>query len=451
MSYIIVGAGPAGLSLAYSLAINSIPITIIENSDQLGGSWNSQWIDNKYFSENSPRVIVHNDNMNSLLHHIGMDDSDFTNIYGDSFATNIKMLSFLKRHFHLKDYIIFGAAFIKYRSIKVNETVQNWMDKSSLSTSGKKAITIISILLCDRPENTNVCDLFGMFGLSPVPLRQMIEPNKWHELIQYYIGYMPHVQIIKNSKVIKIIKNYKATSVDGVIVRDNKSHHQNTIYADKVVLCTQSNGIVPILENSDIDIKNNWYPFRYMKVWGENTFYCGFGFQLNFIEEVTMPSEWCWSCTGDWTVIILPISRWLKSFSNDPDIKTVWSCCIVDMDTRSTYLNKTANECTDQQEVVNECIRQINEQGNIKINPAVVTTSVGLHRINSRWISKNTGYTQSKYGNLNMKGKMQNLFALGCFTDTGTASVATMGKAIDATAHYLSYYETNLQKKVFSL
>ena len=41
---------------------------IIEKNTQLGGSWNSQWIDGKYFSENSPRVYSHSGNSLSLIH-----------------------------------------------------------------------------------------------------------------------------------------------------------------------------------------------------------------------------------------------------------------------------------------------------------------------------------------------------------------------------------------------
>ena len=52
MKYIIVGSGPTGLSLAYTLSYNFKDVTVIEKDSQLGGSWNSQWIDNKYWSEN---------------------------------------------------------------------------------------------------------------------------------------------------------------------------------------------------------------------------------------------------------------------------------------------------------------------------------------------------------------------------------------------------------------
>lgn len=449
MKYIIVGGGPAGLTLAYILAINNISITLIESNDQLGGSWNSQWIDDKYFSENAPRVMVSSNNMYSMLHHIGMTESDFANVYGNSFDTNVKMFRFLHKHFNLQDYLIFTQASIKYRFVKDCISVQDWLDESSMSSSGKKAMTTISILLCDHPENTNVCDLFNMFGFSPIPLRQMREPNKWHELIEQHIKSMQNVYIYKNNSVLSIIHNSTSEKVDGVVIQDNKTQVQNSLYADNIVLCTQSSGLSSILGNSNSIVQNNWLPYEYMKTWTNHTYYNGFGFQLHFKCTVDMPEDWCWSCMGDWTVIILPVSNWLKTISKVPDINTVWSCCIVDMNTKCKRLNKTANECSDQQEVVNECIRQIKDQYNLFPTPDIVTTSEGLRHINSKWESRNTGFTRNKYGNIPMKGNLKNVFALGCFTEIGECSVATMGKAIDATACFIQNYEPNLQNSVF--
>ena len=66
----------------------------------------------------------------------------------------------------------------------------------------------------------------------------------------------------------------------------------NTIYADNVVLCTQSNGLSSILRNSNSIVQNNWMPYDNMKTWCRNTFYSGFGFQLHFKCKVDMPEDW---------------------------------------------------------------------------------------------------------------------------------------------------------------
>ena len=57
-------------------------------------------------------------------------------------------------------------------------------------------------------------------------------------------------------------------------------------------------------------------PSKKMKIWTQNTFYSGFGFQIHFNTYVEFKNEWCWSCNDDWTVIILPVSNWLKNFDD---------------------------------------------------------------------------------------------------------------------------------------
>ena len=149
---------------------------------------------------------------------------------------------------------------------------------------------------------------------------------------------------------------------------------------------------------------------------------------------------------GRLTVIILPVSNWLKTYSKDPSIKTVWSCCIVDMESKSKRNHKTPNEC-DVNEVLEECILQIKDSYDIPV-PKVVTVSNGLKKENNVWLSKNTGYTKSKYSDLDIRGTVENLYALGCFTKTPTNHIAHMGLAIDAVALYLKQYE-KIQHNIF--
>jgi len=439
MKYTIIGSGPSGLSLAYVLSLNNLKIDIIEQDTQLGGSWNSQWINGKYFSENSPRVFSDSGNGKILLSHLGFTAIDFQNIYGNFFETNYKIFSFVFKHFNLFDYFIFLFAAIKYKFIFENITVNDWMEESGLSKKAKKAIKIISILICDRPDKTNINDFFG--SVSYALPKQMKEPNKWHEVIENHLKQKKNVTILKNTQVTNLEKN---GSNFYIYTKNTRFGYNRIRLSDKVFLCTQSNGIYPIIKNSKL--KNNWMPINEMKKWSENTFYSGFGFQLHFDKDIKFKNQWCWSCKGDWTVIILPVSNWLKKFSNDPDIKTVWSCCIVDMDSKSKRIGKTANQC-DRNEVINECLSQIRDVYKIP-DPKVITISEGLKKINGKWVSKNTGYTKNTYNDLEMMGKESNLFALGCFTKTSTNHIAYMVGAIDAVAEYLKKYE-NISYNIF--
>ena len=445
MKYTIIGSGPTGLSLAYILALNNIEVILIEQDNQLGASWNSQWKDNLYFSENSPRVFSYKGNAIKLMKSVGLKQTDYENIYGNLFETNLKLIKFIYKYFEFMDYFIFLISMIKYKIVNENITVYEWMVNSKLSLSAKKAIKIISILICDTPNNTNVNDFFGSIS-STLP-KQMKEPNKWHKIIELFI-IKKGGKIYKNTRALCFYNDHKTNLINRILVQNILNNKKYNLECDKIFLCTQSNGIYPILKNSNKYIKNNWMPIRKMKIWHNNTFYIGFGFQLHFDKVVEYNKKWCWSCEGDWTVIILPVSNWLKTISKDKSIKTVWSCCIVDMDTKSKRINKTANECR-KTEIINECMYQIKTSYNIP-NPKIITLSDGLKKFNNKWISKNTGFTKNIYGNLNMKGyNIDNLFALGCFTKNNKNHVSNMTGAIDATANYIDKYEDNIKNNIF--
>ena len=146
MKYTIIGSGPSGLSLAYVLSLNNIEVDLIEKDSQLGGSWNSQWIDDKYFSENSPRVYSNSGNSKILLSHLGFTSADFQNVYGNFFQINYKIIAFITKYFNLFDYFIFLFAAIKYRFVMDDITVSEWMAQSNLSKAPKNASKLFPLL-----------------------------------------------------------------------------------------------------------------------------------------------------------------------------------------------------------------------------------------------------------------------------------------------------------------
>jgi hypothetical protein len=184
-------------------------------------------------------------------------------------------------------------------------------------------------------------------------------------------------------------------------------------------------------------------PYKEMINWCNNTYYNSFGFQLHFKEVIKFPDMWCWSCIGDWTIIILPVSDWLIEISRNKKIKTVWSCCIVDLDTKSNLIKKSANECN-KNEVLIESLRQINKLNKIP-KPYKITTSKGLKKIDNKWHSQNTGFTRGSMKFLPIKGKLDNLFALGCFSENNINSISYMETAILATVNYLNNYDKNIK------
>ena len=145
MKYIIVGGGPTGLSLAYQLAIQGYPVELFERSYQLGGSWNAQWIDNQFFSENSPRVLSYSNYTKALLDDLGLESNDYHPIYGSITSSMSKFSRFFYSHFSWIDYIEFALSAIKYRvMMKPHMNMHIWMEYfSNLSPQAKKAIRIL--------------------------------------------------------------------------------------------------------------------------------------------------------------------------------------------------------------------------------------------------------------------------------------------------------------------
>lgn len=440
MKYVIIGGGPTGLSLAWVLAQNNVEVTLLEKTQMLGGSWKNHWIDNKYFSENSPRVLSGSGYCRSFLQDIGMSKNDFANIYGDLLQSNMKVFSFLRKFLVLKDFADMAfMASIGHRVYPDDAVLQDWFDKSALSDRAKYALRIVSITICDTPENTNLHDFFGSFGL--ITLQQMKDSNKWHTIVKNKLEKLSHVKIMTNTKVTSLsLQNDTVSSVQC----ETHKRDSITIHGDRFILATQSNAICEILSSSKSELlENNWLPKQEFRDWCSDTHYNGFGFQLHFQEKIPMPNQWCWSCLTDWSIITLPISNWTTEFSKDPLVKTVWSCCIIDLDAVSNNTGRSAN-MSSKDEVVSEAVRQLMENYSFP-TPYHITTSEGLYRKNGKWLSEMTGFTRKDKQYLPMKGNTDNLFALGCFTPPTHPSIAYMETAVQSSVKFLRHYHPSFK------
>jgi hypothetical protein len=442
MKYIIIGGGPTGLSLGYALCDGGHKVEIIEKDKQLGGSWNSQWIDNLYWSENSPRILVYRENTKLLLNDLGLNKDSVSYVYGNYIKMQLKVIRSALDYLYLSDIIKIVSKIVKERFTKdKNLTVQDWLDMSTLNINAKKYIKMTCIILCDRPDNTNLKDFMrSAVEFGKITPYQFKDTNKWHKLIEKKIkdnnGF-----IYKNTEVVKLLE--KNNKISCVVIKDLNTNEISTKSADRVVLCCQSTGILDVLEASNSKVKNNWINYGWIENWCKNTYYIGFGFQLHFFDNIKFPEKWCWSCGSDWNVIILPVSQWLDNKTKNKNVEAVWSCCIVDMDVKSKRINKTANQCS-KDEVIEECIKQINE--NYKLpKHYTITISEGLQHYDGKWQSKNTGFTRKDLGHLPIKGNIENLYALGCFTKGKRPTIAHMGTAVDASVKFLNLYESDVK------
>ena len=435
--YIIIGAGPSGLSLAYFLTLNGRSVELYEKDSIVGGSWKSEWVNGMYWSENAPRILSYGGNTRSFLEDIGIAESDLENVYGGFPLPYLKVINFIRQYFTFSDYIIYILSTVKYSFVKSKETVGDWCAKSGLSSAAKNAIRIICITINDRPENTNINDFFRTRLAS---FQQFKDSNLWHQKAIGKLSKYSNFRLFTGTTVRRLF--HQDNDIQAIECMNEETQEVYKVFGSQFFLCTQSDGLLPILTESSSHVRNNWMDFESMETWCRETYYSAFSFQLHFTEELNVPDTWCWSCTGDWTVIILPVSEWLSKKSRDSSIKTVWSCCITDLNNQSLVTKKTANQST-REEVVIECLRQISLTIDFP-SPSIVTFAPGLVMERGGWKSRYTGFTQKRLGKLPMKGKLNNLFALGCFTDTTQPSIALMETAITASFNYILQYEVDI-------
>ena len=233
------------------------------------------------------------------------------------------------------------------------------------------------------------------------------------------------------SKKVNIIKNYK---VNDIFFDNNVFLINNEIQTNKCIISTCPKGLTEILKNSET-IKHNWMPFDELNTLVNESTYISIGFQLHWDKYVEFPKQYCKYCAGDWMIIIIPSSKHMNQFTKDETIQTVWSCTIVDQNQYSPYLNKYVYQCT-LDEIKQEVIRQLNVE-----TPKFFTFSDGIKLKQSKYTSKDTGFSAHKYGTLETKGKNENLFVVGPINRT---EIITMESGIKSAVSFVkTYYPGN--------
>lgn len=229
----------------------------------------------------------------------------------------------------------------------------------------------------------------------------------------YFVNKMEKVLLDKNVRIIKnaeVVKINGENNVESVIVkRFNKNY---LIKGNKFIIATPAINLYYLLKQSP-SFSDNWKPINQLKKWANQSTYYSIGFQLHFDTNIKWKTEWGWSIYSDWYIIILPISDFITKFTRDERVKTVWSCTIIEGSFKSSRTNKTVHQST-KKEIVDEALYQISKQYGKKLNPIKVTFNETVKKVNNKWVSDISGVTIGKLGTLPFKGKVDNLYSVGC-------------------------------------
>lgn len=386
---IIVGAGPAGLALAhYCCKIKNIKILIIEKEQQIGGC-HCVYRTNELFSEHSPRVYTSAYvNFMNILNDLQIPFYDYFNIMKYQ-AYDITKDSIMKT-FTIHEYfsLIYEILmhFVDSNRSK-NLTVAEYMKKSKFSNESMKVIDTI----CRMSDGTT-SELIGMNTfleyLNQNLLLKFYHPNYPNDklLFNVWSKYLIKngVEIITNAKVEKFYQhNEQIISCDVNINNNIKLYNgKNFILAippKNIVSLIKTTGIINAF--GDINILEHW------SVQSSYIDYITITFHWN--KKIIVPNNYIFPST-EWCIFFNEIS----DLFHEENSKTIISVSVTNLNNKSKFLNKTANECTDENELTQEVCRQLQSRIPNLTNDyiAILKPSTYYDNVNKKWTLKGTAF-----------------------------------------------------------
>ena len=421
---VIIGGGPAGIATALMLESTGKRILVIEREKIMGGCWRVEWQDGKYYTEHSPKISTdQNIRFSALCSHLKVKNS-YANTYSQAsslsstYRTTIKSLTYA-------DILKLLSGMIISRFIENKQTVDEFSEH--LSDKGKKALYVLSVALASTPDRVMMQDIYNEGFKIPPNIIQLKEPESWINAAHKHFTDSKNITLKLGLEANSISKNQKGEFIIN-----------NMFTANKVILALPPNGLRQLLSGCSNELKSNWMPYDKFKKWSLESEYHSIGFQLHFSEDIEYKSEWCWSCQGEWNIIILPMSKYLKEYSRDDEIQTVWSCTLIDQSNFSSRLKKTISQCS-LQEIENEVLWQLR----LSAVPKKITFYDGLTHVDGKYHSKDTGFIRQKFGTLPHTGKIPNLHIVSTVNKSG---VITIESALESAWQFVKEHYPGCEK-----
>lgn len=431
MKICIFGGGPTGLRLADRLSAKGHSIELHDKECKLGGCWKVDWEDG-YYTEHSPRVV--SSNYTRFLSHLKKMKFNTNLVYSGRVGTTFMFIKYFYRYMTYYDvYEVLSALYFFKNTDR--RSLKQWMNDKQISEDGKKALSKLALSISAPDRDISAYAFFSaVYSGRNATLLQIAESDLWLASWESELTKRENITVFKNSKLEKFF-------VEKGEITGAKTN-MKICNADMYICAMPLKALQDVMYLSPEEIKNNWMSYNVFEKYCNRSSYTAFGFQLHFNEHMFPPSTWSSSGFTDWSIEILSISKYTESFTHRNDVKEVWSCAIVDMDAKSKVLKKSVNEISEANEVVNEGIRQIGLNFHTSIYPAKVTLASGL-RYNFKekfWDVEHHAYNPSPEGEMNPKGKLEELYSVG---PHNLYEVATLESAFESADKFVNEYFGN--------
>jgi len=431
---VIVGAGPSGLALAQCCSHITNKILIIDKESTIGGCHGVRRVPVMYkdkqesvFTEHGPRVYSTTYKMfRTLLKEMDINFGDLFTPYNFSIATIggetiWSTLSYTELAFLAKDFLLL----LIDNDHGKNVSMQTYMTNNDFTNEAISIIDRICRLTdgasADRYTLNEFLELFNQqFFYS---LYQPKSPND-KGLFKTWRKFLENkgVEFSMSSEVVSLNKNE---------ISIKKNNLYKKISSEKIVIATPPLNLVKILENSSPDIKNSLGDLNELKKWSNDTSYIDYiSVTFHWDTKLSLPKIYGFP-RSEWGIAFIVLSDYMQFDENVS--KTVISAAVTITDQMSTRLNKTADECDDQQMLITEMFDQLKTAFPDIPDPTFSLMSPGVYydKQKQKWISKDTAFVASAgYKTLPFNTNVDHLFTLGTHNGTHFYKFTSMESAV---------------------
>lgn len=368
MKICVIGGGPCGTYISYMLGSEGHTVDLYECQNYLGGCWHNTYIDSKYFSEHSPRIMFNNYyNTINFMHDIGIEfNQEFKKVFG----TFSKSFGMFKDFTYCDIFSLIKAYLIplnRWKNYKVSDLVNYY----KISKKGSQKLND----LCYTIDGVSMYTMTATEFLDTMDKTLLYSGYEAKSNSDTYL--IPKLEKALHDVCVSIHYNCKLKHIheNNIKIYNTVNEKYIDVNYDKVIVCIPPIDFKKVLQYSSKNIKHNW------EISSHKSSYTGFGIQYHFKKDISKYYKYH-DVIGDWKIIT----------TYNKNSKCI-SCVVLEFNLKSLFLNKTLNECS-KHEIINEVWRVLNyniDYNHVTISPGITKTYEGYKCPHNAFI-RNSNY-----------------------------------------------------------
>lgn len=394
---LVIGGGPSGLTSSLLLSDNH-NVTLLESAPSIGGCWKVERV-GKYTVEHSPKVLFKNLSSDFfwLMKKIGYR-SNLIQLYKN---VKYEVLQYIWTHFTLIDIMTMFTMWIT----KVDGSVGKHLYK--LSKRGQLAFKKIVMLYgASSMENLSMYEVLKqsmqLVLVFPFFTVEYLKHNNEWQNNMYKVLFDKDVNIQCNTHITRI--NIYENKIKSVEDRNGIEYK-----ADKFIFALPLYELNNLLRNSVKYISECYFGSETSReMFVSKSTYIGVGFSFYFMKPQAHP-KFGYPTKTDWNIVVSALSP------------TKWSVVVVDVKSKSRYLDK----CVDELENIYTIGKEIARQLHVRPLTIIPHSKLWYDHIQKKWETIHSSYSNILGPMKRHDDKIPNMYVVGPHTESGMARIDT--------------------------